>query len=333
MGLKNVRYGQQMVEEVGALLPDSFAVATMAEPWAVVALRLGRTPHYTLEVADMGEDAVAQAERAVPPVKAILGVGGGASMDMAKYIHWKRDIPLYLMPTIASVDAGVTSTVAVRVDGKVRYVGQSEPELVAVDYPVVRGAPARLNRAGVGDILSIHTALWDWKCASERRQEPYDAAIAGRVGEMVQQMASMATDLRDVTDAGVKLLFDLYNGENDICEGWGNSRPEEGSEHFFAYNVEYLTGKHFVHGELVCLGVYVLSYLQGNRADWVHEFINQVGVRYRLSDLNITQEEFRQALLTLNRYVRQENLFYSVIDETIIDEQVAAKICADLDIL
>jgi glycerol dehydrogenase-like iron-containing ADH family enzyme len=127
-------------------------------------------------------------------------------------------------------------------------------------------------------------------------------------------------------------LFDLYNEENDLCERWGNSRPEEGSEHFFAYNMEYLTGQHFVHGELVCLGVYVLSHIQDNRPGWVHDFMNAVGVRYRLSELHISTAAFRETLLTLKEFVEREGLFYSVINETEFDDSLVDAVLNELAI-
>jgi glycerol dehydrogenase-like iron-containing ADH family enzyme len=332
MSLRNVQYGRKMVEEIGASLPESFGVATMKDPWAVVSPRLKREAKCIAEVRDMGQEAVAELEQSIPSVKAVLGVGGGAVMDMAKYIHWKRDIPLYLMPTIASVDAAVTSSIAVREGGKVRYIGEAEPVVVGVDFPVVQSAPVHLNRAGVGDILSIHTALWDWSFSHQRGEDPYDEGIAAASAGMLERMMQRPNDLRDVTEDGIKLLFDLYNEVNDICERWGNSRPEEGSEHFFAYNVEYLTGQHFVHGELVCLGVYVLSHIQGNNPERVHEFINQVGVRYRLSELEISRDAFRETLLTLKDYAERESLFYSVINETEFDEGLVDDVLTRLDI-
>ena len=333
MSLKNVCYGHKMVEEIGAVLPNPFVVATMPEPWAAVAPRLGAEPACVIEAPSMDEHIVDELERSVEPVEAVLGVGGGAAMDMAKYVCWKRGIPLYLIPTIASVDAAVTSSAALRVEGKVRYVGTAEPIVVGVDFPVVRGAPAHLNRAGVADILSIHTALWDWKCAFEREKDTYSEETAAASSAMLRRMEERTADLRDVTEDGVKLLFDLYNENNDLCERWGNSRPEEGSEHFFAYNAEYVTGQDFVHGELVCLGAYVLSHIQNNRPEWVYDFINAVGVRYRLSELNISTEAFRETLLTLKDFVEKEGLFYTAINETDFDEPMVDAILNDLDIL
>ena len=333
MGLRNLTYGIDVVEAIASDVPRPVVVVTMEEPWAIVSPRFGRKPEYIVQVKHMEEQAVVALERSIPlTVKAVLGVGGGAVMDMAKYIHWKRGIPLHLMPTIASVDAAVTPTIAVRKAGRVRYVGEADPVLVGVDFPVIQSAPVHLNRAGVGDILSIHTALWDWKLSHKRGIDPYAGDIAAAADGMLDRMVQHSGDLRDVTETGIRLLFDLYNEINYICEQWGNSRPEEGSEHFFTYNLEDRTGRSFIHGEIVCLGVYVLSYLQGNDPQWVHAFINDTGVRYRLHELGVSVEDFRETLLTLQEYVERENLFYSVINGTQFDKGVVDSILADLDV-
>lgn len=332
MVLKNLLFGEKMVEEVGAMLPPSFVVVTMPEPWSVVKPRLTKEPIYIAEIISMEERMVDELERSIPPVEAVLGIGGGAAIDMAKYVNWKRDVPLYLLPTIASVDAAVASSIAIRRDGKVRYLGKAIPKAIGVDFSIIQHAPVYLNRAGIGDVLSIHTALWDWKLSAVRGIDPYSEEIATKASAMVRRMEEHFTDFRDVTEKGIKLLFELFNEENDLCETWGNARPEEGSEHFLAYNLERITRQSFVHGELVCLGIYVLSYIQGNKPDWVHKLINEVGVRYHLSDLKISEKAFKKALLSLKDFVTSEGLFYTIINMATIDETMIDNIITNLDI-
>jgi glycerol dehydrogenase-like iron-containing ADH family enzyme len=63
---------------------------------------------------------------------------------------------------------------------------------VIVDAALIRTAPAHLNRGGVGDILSIHTALYDWRLAHARTGEPYDAAVAQQSAALLSACASRA---------------------------------------------------------------------------------------------------------------------------------------------
>ena len=63
---------------------------------------------------------------------------------------------------------------------------------------------------------------------------------------------------------------------NALCLRVGHSGPEEGSEHYFAYAAEALTGRSFVHGEIVGLGVVLMSGLQGRDAARVATFSTAV---------------------------------------------------------
>lgn len=96
----------------------------------------------------------------------------------------------------------------------------------------------------------------------------------------------------------------------------GSPRPEEGSEHFFAYTLEYLTGKHFVHGELVCLGVLLMSMIQDNEPGWVKQILKDTGVKYRPSDLDVTPQEIIKTFKNLKDYVNQQKLYYSIVDDS-----------------
>ncbi len=69
---------------------------------------------------------------------AVVGLGGGRVADIAKYLHWKKKITLYQIPTILSVDAFFTHEVAVRDQGVVKYVGDATPDMVFIDSELIR---------------------------------------------------------------------------------------------------------------------------------------------------------------------------------------------------
>ena len=264
----------------------------------------------------------------LPSSESVVGVGGGMCMDVAKYVAWKRRIPLYLAPSVISVDACLTETIAVRRGGRVVYVGEIYPEKVMIDFDLIQSAPKHLNRAGAGDILSIHTALFDWKLAHERTDEKYDAFIAEQSEELLRRLVVAAEEIKNVTQAGIRELVALYAAEVDLCHLMKNSRPEEGSEHFWAYNAEYLTGKSFVHGELVALGVILLSHWQGNQPDWIRKQIERLGVRWRPEEIGLDHRELISSMVTAQAYVTEMKLPYSIINEIDISEQRVAEIAA-----
>jgi glycerol-1-phosphate dehydrogenase [NAD(P)+] len=62
---------------------------------------------------------------------------------------------------------------------------------------------------------------------------------------------------------GLKTLFDCLAMEVQLCNQIGHARPEEGSEHYFAYCAENFTGHGLPHGDLVGPGILLMARLQG----------------------------------------------------------------------
>ncbi len=324
-----LKFGERLLESL-KLDPSKSVFATMEIPWKVAAPRLEFKPEHIVQVESMERAELDRIADSLIDFDVAVGIGGGSCMDCAKYLAWKRGARLILIPSIVSVDACVTHLVAVREGSRVRNVGHAEAEGVLVDYTLVSSAPPRLNRAGAADILSIHTASHDWRSGGEKPDETYSEDIARRCEDVVKDLESDASEIRDVSHAGIRKLVELFEAENDLCLELGNYRPEEGSEHFFAYNAEHATGKHFIHGELVFLGILLMSRLQGNRPEWVKSLLDKLGALYRPADIGLTIEELKRILLTLAEYCRNENLPHTIIYDAEITPAVVDELVSDL---
>ena len=323
------RFGTDLIESL-EFDPERTLFVTMELPWLLIAPRLRSRPAHLEFVRSMERTVLDAAAETLPPIDTVIGVGGGSALDFAKYLAWKRELRLILIPSIVSVDACVTSSIGVRDQGHVHYVGQVTPERLLVDFRLIREAPPRLNRAGAGDILSIHTGSFDWLLGHKKDGERYDRQVARRSADLLEELERNAAEIVQVTDKGIRALVELFKAENDLCEGFGNSRPEEGSEHFFAYNAELRTGKQFVHGEIVCLGILLMSRLQDNRPDWEMALLEDLGVLYRPADIGLEAGELRDSLSTLPEFCRQERLPYSIISETLDDPNSIDALISDL---
>jgi len=299
-------YGRDMLSILPGSILERPIVITQPEPWAMVGKSLGKNAAFVHMVDTMDHAKISHLTASIPDGSAVFGVGGGMAADLAKFVSWKRSLPLVLMPSILSVDAAYCKAIAVRENGKVRYIGSVYPDYFLIDFDLIRSAPKPLNRAGVGDIVSIFTALWDWKESGVRLNEPYDPATASESKKLLDRLFSGAEQLKDVTDEGIQLLSELYVGEVRLCELVGNSRPEEGSEHYIAYCVESLTKRAYLHGRLVGLGVLLAGAWQGQDVRPVKEFFRTLGLGVTFEETGVTREEMKRALLSMGDYLGAE---------------------------
>jgi len=330
--VKRLEFGRGIANDVGAQF-GRYIVATMSIPWNVVSQRIGRPPIHVIDVPDMDLDNAIALEASTPPCDTVVAVGGGQSMDMGKYIAWKRNIPFVTIPTIVSTNAYVTQAVGVRKQGKVEYIGNVMPELVLIDYDLIRTAPPALNIAGCGDILSIHTASFDWQLAYAAGQEPrgYLPSAVERARALVQRLDESASEIRSLTDDGIRAIVECYLEINDICIPLGHYRAEEGPEHFFAYNVEYLTRRTFVHGWLVGLGIQLMSRLQENNPAQIISIMDRLGLLHSPRVNNLSRTDIVEALQTLRERTLADERWYGIINQRDITPELIEQMMSGLD--
>jgi len=292
----------------------NYCVLTMEVPWSLVKDRIGGRPKSVEMVTGLEHDYLDGLVAKSPKVDTVVGIGGGVATDAAKYFAWKRKCSLVLVPTIVSVNAYATPAAAVREpNGVVNYTGSVSPERVVIDYRAIQSAPKRLNTAGTGDIYSCRTALFDWKLAHEKTGESYDEEIAAGSQRIIDRLTAKPEEIKNVTENGIRTLVELHIETNRLQVLAGKPRPEEGSEHVFFYNLEALTGRGFVHGEVVGTGIFVSTHFQSNQEDHVASVMDSIGLMFRPRDYGVNHDEFVETVLGMRRYAEEKKLPFSVL--------------------
>jgi glycerol dehydrogenase-like iron-containing ADH family enzyme len=320
-------FGRELVAELPAFAHPPYLVVTMADLWPGFEARLGGpglAGVHLVETLDLA-DLVAAAED-LPAHASIIGLGGGQALDVAKFFAWTGRRPLFQLPTATTVNAPFGHRSGLRDNGRVRYLGWAIPEAVYVDFDVIQAAPPALNRSGVGDVLCYRTAHADWRLAESlgrtERKWPFDESLVAEATVQLDSVVSALDEIREGSEAGIRalVLAHRWGGTTFHDSGW-NPRHIEGVEHFFFYNLERLTGRHFIHGQPVGLGLVVGSVLQDNDPDVAVAWLRRAGVDIRPEAMGVTWDDAAEAMLTLPTYVREAGLWYTVADAGPVTDQ------------
>lgn len=319
-------FGRGMIENLDLRDLGRCIVVTQEAPWNLYGERFRETAPDVVKVEEAGLSSLDSLSQEAAGYDTVVAFGGGLAIDSAKFAAWKNEKRLITIPTAISADVAVCRAIAIRDDWKVRYVGDKMPDRLIVDFDIIQSAPPHINRGGVCDILSCYTALRDWEIAHTDTGEPTDPDTIGRTRHLLERLFAHQQAIRDVTEEGIHFLMEGYIEEVRLCEQYGSPRPEEGSEHFFAYNLEYRMRRPFLHGTIVSLGVVLMTMLQQQDPDEVVGFLDGAGVPWRPEHAGLQDDQIIKTIETLYDYCVDEDFCYTVVNRQKPDRETASRL-------
>ncbi len=204
---------------------------------------------------------------------AIVGVGGGKALDVAKYVGFLSRLPYYAVPTSLSNDGFCSPQSSLLVNNKRKSLPSAIPYGVVIDTEVCRQAPEVLTCSGVGDLVSKFTAVADWKLAFHKVGEPvHDFAALLSDGSIYAFMGNPKFDLE-----GMRLLATALLMNGLAMEMCGSSRPASGSEHLVSHAFDLLSPTPRLHGLQVGVATYMISQLHNMHTQRIAKLFELTG--------------------------------------------------------
>lgn len=253
-------------------------------------------------------------------VTAIIGLGGGRALDVAKYVAFLARLPNVAVPTSLSNDGFCSPGVSLTVAGNKRSLPAAMPFGVIIDTTACLAAPEQLWLSGVGDLTAKLTAVRDWKLAFHAAGEPFNDFAALLSDATVSQFIS-----RPVRDQeGARLLGTALMLNGIAMEVCNSSRPASGSEHLISHALDRISVRPRLHGLQVGIATYIVSRLQGGQTETIHSLFDATGFWGAIRSDPFSRGEWIEAV-RLAPTVKKE--FYTILSS----RDCVAEICSMLD--
>ena len=271
--------------------------------------------------------------------KIIIGVGGGKTLDTAKAVAYYCNLPVMIVPTIASTDAPCSAlSVLYTEDGQFDeyLLLPSNPDIVLMDTKIISRAPARLLASGMGDALSTYfearacersNALnmgggLPTKAAMALAKLCFDILIAD--GEKAMFAAQ-----RSVCTKAVENIIEA----NTYLSGIGFESGGLAAAHAIHNGLTILEECHdLYHGEKVAFGVLVQLFLENAPMEEIDEvlfFCKNIGLPTSLEELGVSSLETDKLFKVAELATAPGETIHNMPFEVTAEKVLAAILAAD----
>lgn len=229
--------------------------------------------------------------------KAVIGLGGGKTIDTTKLVSKLCDIPLVIVPTVASSDAPC-SAISVVYDEKGVFEEaiklDRNPDIVLVDTGIISKAPVRTFIAGIGDAFATY---YEARACRKSGALNFNEGVATNTGYELTRLckdilfeyaveAKKAVENKSWCEA-----LDRVVEANIYLSGVGFENNGCAVAHA-VYNglTAVISPFTALHGEAVAYGTYVQLWLEDtNTKDMkeITEFYKELGMPTSLKELGI----------------------------------------------
>ncbi len=270
---------------------------------------------------------------------AIVGIGGGKIHDTAKAAAHYLELPVIIVPTIASTDAPCSALSVIHTDDGTfeDYLFlPSSPDMVIVDTDIVSKAPVRLLVSGMGDALATY-----FEARACSRSDAMNC-LGGKSTMAAMALAGLCYDtlISDGVNAmlAVKEKICTKAVENIIeantyLSGIGFESGGLAGAHAIHNGLTAIKETHCMyHGEKVAFGTIVQLVLENASDEELSEVISfciHVGLPVTLAQLGITEISKDELMEVANLSAADNDTLGNMPFEVTPDDVYAAIIAAD----
>ncbi len=227
--------------------------------------------------------------------EAIVGIGGGKVIDVAKYAAYLRKLPFISVPTSASSDGFSSASASLIVNERRTSVPAKLAYGIVVDTDVLKSAPERFLFSGIGDLVSKITAIYDWVYEDRMGYTTVnDFAIMIAKKAVNSFVRTPYEDIHD--DIFLRELVDSLAMSGIANEIAGSSAPTSGSEHLISHALDKLLEVPQLHGVQVGIATYLMAKVHDHRYQRIDKVFTDTGFWDFVSTLDLNREDYENAI-------------------------------------
>jgi glycerol-1-phosphate dehydrogenase [NAD(P)+] len=257
---------------------------------------LGNADIFTVHGGSLEAAGDLQTELRGKSYDALVGIGGGRTLDVAKYAATRLGLPMVAVATNLAHDGIASPVSSLLHDGGKGSFGVVLPMAVVVDLDYVRTSPPRMVLSGVGDVVSNLTAVEDWRLASRERGEPVDGLAVTFARTAAESVVHRTDGLE--SDRFLTALAEALVLSGMAMAAAGSSRPSSGADHEIMHAIDVLFPGTANHGELAGVGALYSAFLRDNLvlAEQIDACLRRHDLPRLPADVGLSDDQFAEAV-------------------------------------
>ena len=230
----------------------------------------------------------------------LLAIGGGKTLDFAKFISLKTNLKLISIPSSLATHVYASPKIhalpPIKELGFINTIDGESSHLSLLDLNLFNKLNKKNNRlilSGFGDLMAFINARHDWRQSSKKGKERYSFFVDKCIDFIISNLENINIEkpLNEWIEDYVFIQCLLCN-----ITHWVGSAPASGAEHLYAKCIEDEVLKSPLHGENVALGVLIFSYIRNQDVDKVQNLLKKFNISNSISILNLNKKSIIRAL-------------------------------------
>ncbi|MBQ2786173.1 MAG: sn-glycerol-1-phosphate dehydrogenase [Oscillospiraceae bacterium] len=165
----------------------------------------------------------------------VIAVGSGVINDIGKILSAVSQKPYIIVGTAPSMDGYASATSSMTRDSLKISLPSRGADVIIGDTDILRNAPLKMMKAGLGDMLAKYVSICEWRIAKIIAGEYYCEEIADLIRGAVERCVDNAEGLLRREEAAVQAVFEGLVIGGVAMNYAGLSRPASGVEHYISH--------------------------------------------------------------------------------------------------